>query len=1272
MASHHGLANRKVLLPFEAELCNTLGLSKAEYFEYLERASLTPVRNEFYALVPDVKNELTTALVIAQVVIGVALTAASALMAQKPSQKKPEPINVQKGDQIGQRRFTPSSNFGSVQDLARLGQTVPLIFADQSDNYGGTRANALLTLSCLSSMRNVQRIRTVAVTSLAELAEEPDYQGIAIGDQLLRDYSSSRVLAFYRKESGNIEKTDKYEIGDLDIRLGDKLTELFWHPVNNYVRVFCGTRTPSNKTEFGMYAPMSNGNYWKLDFQMFINPDANKEDDKNRIKRHREKIETKFPLFSAVTDIDDDIVTYEILGDDGDELFERYYDEYEGVGPEDIRNQVNEQRTFYDDNISEGELYALNNRVAVCIQRPVEQYQPGQENNSVYKFRYVNLSEVPGEVDRDGSSTVKEYDLKPAKGDDDNPVAHWEGGNGGQILRFADAIVANNQTCDCTEIGISSTVWKKLAGANINNFPSGDVITEMENNDAGGTYDIGRMDLYVPRYSFFLIQYRLEGTTEWESSYVRFAVRGEQPVEQHNAIRIYHPRGQHEFRFRPLPSRLAYVQNVNSGRPVCLLRSRKGLDVRSDNLVEINSNNDDGVRFICEGLLITEFTDESVRNPEAYKGRREAKGNKGVVIGLSPSSSDPENNWVDQPKRPQYDGPPDGEGDGLNTTGVRRRDHVSRGTQQWGYYWEGDKVYSIPEVPLSDPIKPNKRIAPISSTLRYRAGDLKYQNTNTNTGTKIYWYEIIREINKIGDKVPVGGLERKSTQTVSGNGKGLEVDYQEYSDGTYSWTIADRGEGYKTGDKVRIRQPIDKVVTVTAANGETIGGEDDPGWWNQGDMYPYHAVSDYRHRDTESCSNTDNPEHRIAYVNEIIDAPDDAVRGTYKDLASIALIINSSREINTLDQISAYYKEGIKVRKLGKDYSGSSKYGPSNIFPEIAFFLLTDRRTGAGAVIDQSQIDIDSFIEAADYCRANDFYWDGVIDERVNLREFLYEQATYCLLDFTMKGGRFGLTPAVPTDDKKEILRDANAKPPIKALFSDGNINQMKVSTLPPEDRKLFEAEVLFRKEKVNKFPETRTTNVRLFDYTTQAIETYDMTQFCTSRRQTIQFAKYALMVRKWLDHTIEFQTTPESAAGIEPGDYVRVVSHVCHPSRFQNGCVTAEGVLVTNQPISSGTEIYYWRPGFPLDASTNSYIKVGKMTYSSDGKADNALRGCVFSVINETSTDRVYKVDSLSIGEEGFVQLVGSHMPVTDDGALEIMQGWDADENFIINDTES
>ena len=60
-------------------------------------------------------------------------------------------------------------------------------------------------------------------------------------------------------------------------------------------------------------------------------------------------------------------------------------------------------------------------------------------------------------------------------------------------------------------------------------------------------------------------------------------------------------------------------------------------------------------------------------------------------------------------------------------------------------------------------------------------------------------------------------------------------------------------------------------------------------------MYPFHAVTDYRNHDSEDASNINGPEHRITHINEIIDAPDDLVRGTYRDLASMAVIINSSR-----------------------------------------------------------------------------------------------------------------------------------------------------------------------------------------------------------------------------------------------------------------------------------------------------------------------------------------------------------------------------------------
>ena len=96
---------------------------------------------------------------------------------QKPQQKRPEPVNVQKGDQIGQSQFTKTSDFGSVQDLAKLGQIVPLIFADRDDglDVGGTRSNALLTYSMLSAIRSSLRIRAIAVTTLKGLQERPAF-----------------------------------------------------------------------------------------------------------------------------------------------------------------------------------------------------------------------------------------------------------------------------------------------------------------------------------------------------------------------------------------------------------------------------------------------------------------------------------------------------------------------------------------------------------------------------------------------------------------------------------------------------------------------------------------------------------------------------------------------------------------------------------------------------------------------------------------------------------------------------------------------------------------------------------------------------------------------------------------------------------------------------------------------------------------------------------------------------------------------------------------
>ena len=166
-------------------------------------------------------------------------------------------------------------------------------------------------------------------------------------------------------------------------------------------------------------------------------------------------------------------------------------------------------------------------------------------------------------------------------------------------------------------------------------------------------------------------------------------------------------------------------------------------------------------------------------------------------------------------------------------------------------------------------------------------------------------------------------------------------------------------------------------------------------------------------------------------------------------------------------------------------------------------------------------MDEERFNVAAEFCEANGFYWDGVISQQVNVRNFMFEQAAYQLLDFTILGGQFSLYPAVPVDSSAISFsaRAGDSNFPIKALLTDGNVRNFKTTFLSPEERQLFVAELKYRQEEKNGFPETMVTRVRRADneggYYRDPVEAFDLTQFCTSREHAIRFAKYALRLRQ-------------------------------------------------------------------------------------------------------------------------------------------------------------
>ena len=434
-------------------------------------------------------------------------------------------------------------------------------------------------------------------------------------------------------------------------------------------------------------------------------------------------------------------------------------------------------------------------------------------------------------------------------------------------------------------------------------------------------------------------------------------------------------------------------------------------------------------------------------------------------------------------------------------------------------------------------------------------------------------------------------------------------------------------------------------------------------------LNPFDALADYIKYDGENSSHSSGPEHEVVYVNEVIYNNETTIGGSdvygnagpqYDNLAIAGLNLWSDKEWASLSELSAFMKYGVSVKKP----NGST--GPTNLFPEIVYALLTDEAFGAGKLIGASQVDDIAMRDAADYCSVNKFTWNGVLKDRVNLREWIFENAAYCLLDFTIIGGKFSLRPTPILNGNNTINR--GGKPPISALFTDGNIRNLKVVFLDPEERKPFKAVCLYREDTENGFPETRAVTVRLANATIASAyypeeagshdedpeETFDMTQFCTVKPgenpiHPVAFAQTAIRTRTLVTHSVTFQTTPEMAMGLIPGQYFRLVSEATHTSRFNNGAVSDDGVLTSTTPLSNGSySIYYWTPG-------STGVQSGTLSVSGNTASP---RGIIYTLRNSTTEDRIYKVESLTYAEDGLVELTGSHVPLVIKGDSRIPEG--------------
>lgn len=1141
MVSHRRPYGRRALLPYEIDLCEQLGVTADEYWEFLfDAQEYLAERSKEYELVPDIRNEgVTLASIIVPLVLGLATSAIAMALAPKP--KEPEQrrqrADLEIASQNGRTRYTRSSNFDGVQQLANLGQVIPLIFAEQQFEtingkqytYGGIRVETDMLFSQMVSNGRNQLLYTILSLGLSKLQEKPDYDGLAIGDVLLRDYSPSKNRVFYASGE-RINSSHKYDRSKLwayldDENLSDReyagdAFSIYWHAPNpvlsGWKPYFSGARTPSTTIEFGAFGPLPNGHRFMVPYEFVNRLDKSGSEAKYNADAKRAKMTTAFPSLCGIsTQLSGNRYRYRMNeknweAPDRDQF---YWADSQGYG--DVVATQNQLRTSVDSAMKPNQRFLIGSTLATCLYQQNGGENPWDPLDTEENRRRNWILKI--DDFREESEWVLPYVAGPNL---DDPEKEKGGANPwirDCVLQAAVGTLTNSRPCRATQIGIKSNVWRRLDGvALFNDHPTTTVIDDynasQERNDDGDRVDMASIQLgtqthYTKRYSFFRLYARELGTDRWNNitGTAPFAVRGTAPIDQYNTINI-HPTtpglSMHEYKFVPVPGSEFYttLRNNPNGIPIKLLDGRL-----------LDSVATAAHTYLFRGYYVT-FTGEFTR---------------------------------------------------LNVHQASNEEYI----MSW------DRQHTL-------------------------------GREDIHNETYVPW------------------------RTTDDQGEYLIKQHRTY--------------------------------------------------------FPLSAICDTFLNENESSSHASGPEHTIAFCNELINQEyaygpnngpinqETAVVPNYEDLELLGVKVTNSKEWTNFSNVTAYIAKGIEVERL-VDHSDGKAKGCTNLFPEIAYALLTNPDIGgAYKNIGAAAVDRNAMATAARFCQANGFFFDGALSDPLNLRQFIFEYSAYMLCDFTIKGGKFALYPSVPFRSGGVINKDA--QPDIKCLFTDGNVRGMEVSFLSPEERQNFTSVCVYREEKKNGFPETRSLVVKWNhndsanaelggqdEIDTFPVEEFDLTGFCTSQEHAYTFVRYAMMLRRYVDHGIKFETTPQAAMTLEPGDYFRFASKITHTERFKSGMIDSKGNIICSEPLQAGTyRILYWVPG-------TEGVRERDLVVRDDGTTrTSALFGVLWSVVTTTSQAKVYKCETLSYAEDGLVEVTGSFVPLTDNGRLKVLD-WD-DDTFLLD----
>ena len=179
------------MLPSDRYLCSLLGITEDEFIEFQAAARQHLKDNPIEG---PVAGEPVTTLAIISLVLSVGSTALSFLLRPSvPEQKTPGQIRtsaITDDPVLTNQSFAPRYGFDSVQNVVKLGSTIPLVYGSREvsgTNVGGVRLNMPVIWSQMLSFGTSQMLRSVFLASEADI-ESFDNDLWAVGSNLLKGY----------------------------------------------------------------------------------------------------------------------------------------------------------------------------------------------------------------------------------------------------------------------------------------------------------------------------------------------------------------------------------------------------------------------------------------------------------------------------------------------------------------------------------------------------------------------------------------------------------------------------------------------------------------------------------------------------------------------------------------------------------------------------------------------------------------------------------------------------------------------------------------------------------------------------------------------------------------------------------------------------------------------------------------------------------------------------------------------------------------------------